>query len=119
MTASIPLSNSGEASIRVLIADADRLNCEILTDALRRTPPFEVTGAVNSAEVLNALNQAEPDVALVSLGFLGDRERVFKLLRELKQAYPQIRVIVLMDSVDKPTVVESFRAGKATPKWGK
>ncbi len=111
MAASIPLSNPVPTVIRVLVADADRLNCELLTAALERTADFQVKGAVNSAEVLNALTQSEPDVAVVSLSFLGDRERVFKLLRELKEAYPQIRVVVLMDSVEKQTVVESFRAG--------
>ena len=105
------LATTKDGSIRVLVADADRLNCELLAAALERTGQFTVTGAENSAQVLTALTAAEPDVAVVSLNFLGDRERVFKLLRELKTAYPQIRVVVLMDSTDKPAVVESFRAG--------
>ncbi len=111
MATSISIPKTNETQIRVVVADADRLNCELLTEALERTSRFKVEGATNSAEVLNALNHSEPDVALVSLSFLGDRKRVFKLLRELKEAYPQIRVIVLMDAVEKQVVVESFRAG--------
>lgn len=111
MAASHPISPAGDGKIRVLVADADRLNCELLTAALEQTGRFKVEGSVNSAEVLNVLNHGEPDVALVSLGFLGDSDRVFKLLRELKEAYPQIRVIVLMETAEKQTVVESFRAG--------
>src|SRR5712692_3297220 len=56
-------------AISVLVSDGTRLGGQLLTDALRRSSShFLVCAcAVNSREILKALEEHEPQIALVSL----------------------------------------------------
>lgn len=98
---------------RVLVALPNRLSCQLLSNALKRSryPLRVVVDAVSSGEVLAALREHQPHVAVISANLQDGPWTGFKVLRELRAAHPQIRVIILLDSPERDLVVDAFRAG--------
>ncbi len=101
------------SGIAVLVADSNRMGCQLLAAALKHRPyHFNViTYAVNSAEILNAVMKHAPHVALISVNLQDGPLIGFKVLRELRAAHLKTRVIMLLDSPDRDLVVDAFRAG--------
>jgi two-component system nitrate/nitrite response regulator NarL len=101
-----------ENTINVLVADENRMGCQLLASSLQRNSNFKVVGvAVSMAEVLQSLKQAEANVAVISVNLQEGPLSGFKLLRELKISHPRTRVVLLLDSSDRDLVVDSFRGG--------
>ncbi len=99
--------------ISVLVADSNRMACQLLAAALKDRPyHFNViTYAVNSAEILNAAKKHAPHVALISANLQDGALIGFKVLRELRASHPKTRAIMLLDSPDRDLVVDAFRGG--------
>lgn len=100
------------ALIQVFIADASHLTCELMAKALEESlQGITVVGlGTDSAAVLKALAENEANVAIISAN-LGDwRSAGFQLVREVRDAHPRTRIILLSDSNTRSTVVEGFRA---------
>ncbi len=98
--------------IRVLVADSTRMACQLLSDMLKRSHQFELVGcAPSSFEVLSCVSNDAPHVVLLSVNLDGQPLKGFKLARQLRAAYPEIKVIMLLDVSLRDLVVEAFRAG--------
>jgi len=103
------MSCTGEIS--VLVSEASIFGGELLGKALRRAG-FEVTACVTSvAECLGKVRERLPDEALLSVNLENNRLGGFRALRELTVSYQQVRVIMLVDEVDRDVVVSAFRGG--------
>ena len=88
-----------ESVISVLVADENRMGCQLLASSLQRNSNFRVVGcAVSMVEVLQALKESEAQVAVISANLQEGPLSGFKLLRELRIAHPKTRVILLLDS---------------------
>jgi DNA-binding NarL/FixJ family response regulator len=98
--------------IRVLAADSTRMNSQLLADSLARDERFRVIEVEPTAEAILAAAQAEqPDVLLLSEGLEEKPGRGFEIARELRTSHPQVRVIMLLDTSSRNSVLEAFRAG--------
>ena len=99
--------------IAVLVADSNRMGCQLLASALKHRPyHFNViTYAVTSAEILNAVKKQAPHVALISENLQDGALLGFKVLRELRASHPKTRAVMLLDSPDRDLVVDAFRGG--------
>ena len=54
-------------SITVVLADATRMGCQLLMDAIQRSNHFRVVGsAIAREEVLSLVRKEQPDIALIS-----------------------------------------------------
>lgn len=108
-----PISLS-EASqqIRVLTADSNRMNNQLLADALTRDSRFRVSEGEPTAEAILASAEAEMlDIVLLSPALQEDSTKGFQVAQQLHAARPEIRIIVLLDSCERRAVIEAFRCG--------
>ena len=101
-----------ERAISVLVADENRMACQLLTSSLQRNSNFRVVGCATSmSEVLAALKQEPAQVAVISANLQDGPLSGFQLLRELRSSHPRTRAVLLLDSPNRELVVDAFRGG--------
>jgi DNA-binding NarL/FixJ family response regulator len=98
--------------IRVLIGDNTRMATELLAEAVKRNPGFQIAKAVaGDPDLMRIAAELQPDV-VVSAACLGDdARRGCQITRDLLAASPAAKTILLMDKPHRELVVEAFRAG--------
>ncbi len=106
-------SRSVPGAISVLVSDSTRMGGQLLTDALRRSSPhFLVCAcAVNSREILKALEEHEPQIALVSLNLEDGLLAGLAVLRDVHTLFPKTRPILMVEASEPEMVINAFRAG--------
>jgi DNA-binding NarL/FixJ family response regulator len=97
-----------EPRLKVVVADAVAMSCRLLADALQRSKGFTVA-AVSPADLLQALAETRFQVGLLST-MAGDASGS-GLLRQVREIYPDVKLVVLFDVLERHSVVEAFRAG--------
>jgi two-component system nitrate/nitrite response regulator NarL len=98
--------------IRVLAADATRMNSQLLAAALERDKRFEVLDPVSDARgIIAAVAKQKPAVVVVSAELDDDKRKGFEVARELRALHPETRVVMLLDASERSQVVEAFRTG--------
>jgi DNA-binding NarL/FixJ family response regulator len=96
----------------VVIADACRMDCRLLTHAIQVNSHIRVIACATScAEVISAVRENQPDVAVVSTTLQDGVFAGLLVLQELRALQPQSRVIMLLDEDKAELVVEAFRHG--------
>jgi two-component system nitrate/nitrite response regulator NarL len=97
---------------RVVVADRTAMNSQMLAEALVKDGRFEICGTVcTSSSILSAVNDTLPDVVVVSAQLEDGDSKGFEVTRELRTLGRDTRVIMLLDSSERSTVVDAFRAG--------
>jgi two-component system nitrate/nitrite response regulator NarL len=97
---------------RVIVADRTAMNSQLLAEALVRDGRFEICGAVcTSNSILSAVGDTTPDVVVVSAQLEDGDSKGFEVTRELRALGGDTRVVMLLDSSDRGSVVDAFRAG--------
>jgi len=98
--------------ISVLVADSNQTQSQLLCGALRRQGTFKVSGCrADLSECLSVLESDPADVVVLADGLTDDRDRLYELLRGVHSGFPNIAIILLLDSYDRELVVNSLRAG--------
>jgi DNA-binding NarL/FixJ family response regulator len=98
--------------IRLLVADENRMNCQLLISALKRCRRIHVVAcAVTSEEVMSEIEAAHPNVALISASLQDGSLIGFDTVRELYVSHPQVRTILLLDNSERSWVIDAFRVG--------
>jgi DNA-binding NarL/FixJ family response regulator len=98
--------------IRVLAADATRMNSQLLAAALERDKDFEVLDPVSDARgIIAAVAKQKPAVVVISAELDDDKRKGFEVARELRALHGDTRVVMLLDSSERGQVVEAFRTG--------
>ena len=101
--------NSG---IRLIVADQNLMNCQLLVGALRRCRRIEVVArATSSEQILAEAKASQPSVALIGANLQEGSLAGFEVVRRLRNLHPEIRAVLLLDSADRSSVVDAFRAG--------
>ena len=101
---------AGRKILRVLVADSTQLTGSLIADALRRDRKLSVANATGDSALAEA-SKSDPDVIILSESLEGVPGKGFEVLTELRAAIPQIRVVILLDSAPRETVVEAFCKG--------
>ena len=104
-------SGASRDLIRVLLADSNKTQSQLLGSALRRYPGLDVTCCRGELpDCLEVLSSAPIDVLL-----LGDRpserDDLIATLRGIHTSHPRTAIILLLDSYDRNLVVNAMRAG--------
>jgi len=101
------------AAIRVAIADATRMNSELIVAALKRSRNNLDVQALpsNSSAALRELQDSQPDVAVISARLEDGSLTGFKVLHELRAKESKVPAIMLLDSTERELVVDAFRSG--------
>lgn len=99
--------------VRVLVADSNQIQAQLLTSALRRHPSFQVISCkADQSECLKALQTHPADIILFGDLMQAESSNRFAVLRALHAAYPQAQLVLLLDSDgDRDFVVNAFRSG--------
>jgi DNA-binding NarL/FixJ family response regulator len=98
--------------IRVLAADATRMNSQLLAAALERDKRFQVLDPVSDAqEIIAAVAKEKPAVVVISAELDEDKRKGFEIARELHALHGETRVVMLLDTSERSQVVEAFRTG--------
>lgn len=108
-----PVSRKPRGAVQVLVADANRMEVQLLASALKRCRHhFAIVGhAVDSNQVRNLLQEHPADIVLIGANLQDGAQSGFKVIRELRMSHPQTRAIMLLDSCDRDIVIEAFRSG--------
>jgi two-component system, NarL family, nitrate/nitrite response regulator NarL len=99
--------------IRVAVADATRMNSQLIVGALKRAgSEFDVRELPNnSSNAVRELQSSQPDVALISARLEDGPLCGFKILNELHANGSRISTVMLLDTTEKDLVIDSFRGG--------
>jgi DNA-binding NarL/FixJ family response regulator len=98
--------------IRVLAADATRMNSQLLASALERDNRFQVLDPVSDARgIIAAVAKEKPAVVVISADLDEEKGKGFEIARELRTLHADARVVMLLDASERNQVVEAFRAG--------
>ena len=98
--------------IRVLAADSNRMNSQLLASALERDKRFQVLEAAPDARgITAAIMKEKPAVVVISADIDGNPRKGFEVAREVRGLCPTSRIVMLLDSAERGLVVEAFRAG--------
>jgi len=105
-------SQRRSSGIRLIVADQNLMNCQLLVGALRRCRNIEVVArATSSEQILAEAKASHPSVALVSANLQEGSLSGFGAVRRLRAAHPAIRAVLLLDTADRASVIDAFRAG--------
>ena len=98
--------------IRVLVADNNVIHTELLGQAIAKDRRVRVVELTSSApEVRRGVQEASPDVVLISESLDQQATGGLELMSEMRHRRPGLKMILLTDSPTRETVVEAFRAG--------
>jgi two-component system, NarL family, nitrate/nitrite response regulator NarL len=98
--------------VTVLVADATSMDCQLVSDAILRHTRFRVIGNVtNSSEIISAVRNEQPDVAVISARLQDGSSAGLWALQGLRALHARSRIVVLLDKDDRQMVVEAFLNG--------
>jgi len=98
--------------IRVLAADSNRMNSQLLATALERDKRFQMLDAAPDARgIIATVVKEKPSVVVIGAEIDGNSRKGFEVVRELRGLRPETRVVMLLDYSERSHVVEAFRAG--------
>jgi DNA-binding NarL/FixJ family response regulator len=99
-----------EAKLKVLIADDHPLLLAGLRRVLETQADIEIVGQARSApEVLALIERRRPSIVLMDLRMPGVNG--FDLISQLREQWPQLKLIILSASDDRASVVGALNAG--------
>jgi DNA-binding NarL/FixJ family response regulator len=99
-------------TVKVLIADDHRLMAEGVKRALAEEEDFEVVGeAQNGAQVLPLVSRLRPDMVLLDLRM--PQMDGLQCLAEIRERYPETKVVVLSVSTDPEVIQAVLKRGAA------
>lgn len=96
----------------IVVADASRMDCQLLVEAIQRYKHFEIRGcATDSAGAISAVREGQPAIVVLSARLQdGDRAGLL-VLQTLRAMQSASRAVVLLDAEESELVVEVFRHG--------
>jgi DNA-binding NarL/FixJ family response regulator len=105
------VANCGGA-IRVLLADSNQTQCQLLASALRRQPGLNVSSCRSElAECLDSVEAVKPDVLLVGASIPENSYGLLDLVRTVRSSFPKVAIVVLLNAPEREIVVSALRAG--------
>jgi DNA-binding NarL/FixJ family response regulator len=103
----------GQKRVRLIIADAHPMGCELLETSFQRFPQqFAIAACeVSSAGVIRLASRGDADVALINADLQDGRLMGLEALRILHLSHPEIRSVIIFDAWRDELIMHAFRAG--------
>ena len=106
------IPNTKQNPIRILVADANAMVCELLSGAFRRRQAYSVIAcAMNLKEILDIIKSTPIDVALLSSHLQDGRGSGLRAVQQMRAVQPKIRAVVMLERSEQGLIVQAFRAG--------
>jgi len=102
-----------DESIRVLIADADRMSAHLIADGLTRGGhDISVVAISNtSTEAIGELENKQPDIALINAHLDDGPLTGYQVLQHLQCLSHNTAIIMMIPGAERDLVVDAFRGG--------
>jgi DNA-binding NarL/FixJ family response regulator len=98
--------------VTLTVADANLMAGRLLSDHFKRHSGFTVVSCVtDKASLLRSVRQTKSDVAIISADLQDGLLSGISALREVREANPDLRPILLFDRPEPQLVIEGLRAG--------
>ena len=99
--------------ISVLISGSTRMHCDLLRKAFYSVRHrFQVVAyASSTVEILSALHENRPQVAVISSDLQDGPLSGLRVLPEIRRTHPETKILVVMASPDKELIIDAFRLG--------
>jgi two-component system, NarL family, nitrate/nitrite response regulator NarL len=97
---------------RILVADRHRMVSQLLAESLARDPRFQIVVAT-AADVFSIVTTRRPHVALISADLDSDAKKGLQIARNLHSGHPSIRIVILLETGTRESVIAAFRCGAA------
>lgn len=99
-------------TIRILVIDSSPITSQLLAEALGRHRGINILGFGSELDKILASSLSHtPDLALISARIGEDPSSGFFLLQKLRSEWPELKVVILLDSRNSTTIVRAFRSG--------
>jgi DNA-binding NarL/FixJ family response regulator len=100
------------SDISVLFASPNALTRELVMGALNRHKHFQVVASATTAqEILEAVQSAHVDVALISASLADGPLSGIGVIRQIRECSPKVKSVILFYNAECQLVVDAFRAG--------
>ena len=100
-------------TIRILIADRNRMGNQLLAESLGRDSRFEIVAAAAPADILSIVTNLQPDLALISADFDGAAKKGLQVARTLNRRNPSVSIVIMLEMSTRESVIAAFRCGAA------
>ena len=102
----------GRKPIPIIVADANVMASHFVCAELKRHSGFDLVGcAATVAELLELFERHKAKVALISATLQDGLLSGLAIFPQLREKYPDVRLILMIDHPEPELVVEAFRAG--------
>jgi DNA-binding NarL/FixJ family response regulator len=99
-------------SVALAIADVNLMAASLLSDQFKRYGDISVVScSVNKASLLTSVRETKPDVAIIGVDLQDGLLSGLDAVREVREAHPDLRPVLLFDRPEPQVVVEGLRAG--------
>lgn len=105
------MSPSPRNQQHVLVADSNRMQSQLLVDALHRRREFHVSACTLDADAILTLLAASFPAHVILLALDQHESQPTAVVRRVHIAYPEIPKVLLVESYDRQLVVDAFRSG--------
>lgn len=102
----------GKKPIPIIVADANVMASRFVCAELKRHSEFDLVGcAATVRELLELFKHRKAEVALISATLQDGSLSGLAIFPQLREKYPEVRLILMIDHPDQELVVEAFRGG--------
>ena len=106
------MGSTQPGAIRVLVADSNAIESELLAQAIARNHRFVVVGScASSADLFDLIGKASPEVLLITPGLEDSADAGWDVLADFRTSHPGLKTVVLLESNAPDLVVQAFRLG--------
>lgn len=100
----------GASELRVLIAAQTFMSGELLARAVAGEAGY-LAAAVGYPDALGALAKDPAEVMVIAADLRYETQDGYDLAREVSAAYPDVRIVMVMDRTTQAAVISAFRSG--------
>ena len=105
-------STTVSGTVKILVADSNQTQAQLLVSALRRRPEFSVSLCILDLDlILAALKSAPGDIVILHANDAKSHDLQISMVRRLHLLYPQVGKILLLDACTSDLVTDAFRSG--------
>ena len=87
------------------------MGSQLLAESLGRNPRFEIAGIAATAELPSMAGSCKADVAVISVDSDSAAGKGLQVARTLSARQPDVRLVVLLEVSERESVIASFRCG--------
>jgi two-component system nitrate/nitrite response regulator NarL len=111
MKSPLVIAKSSMPSIRVMIADRNRMGSQLLAESLDREARVTANAVGMGPEILSEVSSYMPHVVVISADLDDGANNGLKTARMLNARCPDVQLVILLDASTRESVISAFRCG--------